>query len=78
MKIYLEPQKTLWPELTERVMTDDAVIEDRVCAILDRVRRDGDKALKQLASEIDGVDLSAGVEVPLRRSLPAYPRFLQN
>lgn len=63
MKIYLEPQKTLWPELTERVMTDDAVIEERVRAILDRVRKEGDKALKQLASEIDGVDLSAGVEV---------------
>lgn len=63
MKRYIEPDKSLWPSLTERVMTDDVVIEERVMAILERVRRDGDKALAGLASEIDGVDLSAGVEV---------------
>lgn len=63
MKKYINPEKSLWPQLTERVTTDDAVIEARVAAIIDRVRADGDKALKELSSEIDKVDLSAGVEV---------------
>ena len=63
MKVYINPEKSLWPTLTERVTTDDAVIEGRVNAILERVRRDGDKALVELAQEIDKVDLSNGVEV---------------
>ena len=63
MKKYINPEKSLWPQLTERVTTDDAVIEERVKAILERVRTDGDKALKELSAEIDKVDLSAGIEV---------------
>ncbi len=63
MKKYINPEKSLWPQLTERVTTDDAVIEARVAAIIDRVRADGDKALKELSAEIDKVDLSVGVEV---------------
>ena len=39
------------------------MIEARVAAIIDRVRADGDKALKELSAEIDKVDLSVGVEV---------------
>lgn len=63
MKKYINPEKSLWPQLTERVTTDDAVIEERVKAILEHVRTDGDKALKELSAEIDKVDLSAGIEV---------------
>ena len=63
MKRYIDPDKTLWPVLTERVMTDDIVIEARVKSILERVRRDRNKALVELAYEIDKVDLSDGIEV---------------
>ena len=63
MKKYINPSKTLWPQLTERVTADDAAIEERVKSILERVRTEGDKALKELSSEIDKVDLSSGVEV---------------
>lgn len=63
MKKYINPSKTLWPQLTERVTADDAVIEERVKSILEHVRAEGDKALKELSSEIDKVDLSSGVEV---------------
>ena len=63
MKKYINPSKTLWPQLTERVTADDAVIEERVKSILERVCTEGDKALKELSSEIDKVDLSSGVEV---------------
>lgn len=63
MKFYNNPDCSLWPQLTERVTSDDAVIEARVQAILERVRKDGDKALTEIASEIDKVDLSEGIEV---------------
>lgn len=63
MKLYIEPDRTMWKALTERVTADDVVIESRVNAILERVRVDGDKALLELAYEIDKVDLSEGIEV---------------
>ena len=63
MKIYIDPDKAIWPELTERVTADDAVIAQRVETILTRVREKGDKALLELAYEIDKADLSSGIEV---------------
>ena len=63
MKRYDNPDKTLWPALTERVTAEDAVIEERVRAILRRVRSQGDQALVELSLEIDKVDLSQGIEV---------------
>ena len=63
MKLYIDPEKALWPHLTERVTTDDAVIGCRVHAILERVRKEGDKALTELSMEIDKVDLSNGIQV---------------
>ena len=63
MKRYINPDKGQWEVLTERAMTDDAVIEQRVVGIIARVRENGDKALMELAAEIDSVDLSAGIEV---------------
>lgn len=63
MKRYINPDRGQWDALTERAMTDDAVIEQRVVDIIARVRKDGDRALVELAAEIDSVDLSAGIEV---------------
>lgn len=63
MKTYIDPEKSLWPELAERVTTDDTLISERVAGIIARVRRDTDKALKELAAEIDKADLSEGIEV---------------
>ena len=63
MKRYINPDRGQWEALTERAMTDDAVIEQRVVGIIARVRENGDKALMELAAEIDSVDLSAGIEV---------------
>ena len=63
MKRYINPDRGLWDALTERAMTDDAVIEERVVGIIARVRENGDKALMELAAEIDSVELSSGIEV---------------
>ena len=56
---YINPARGEWAALCERMVTDDAVIAGRVDAIIERVRRDGDKALRELAQEIDGVALAA-------------------
>ena len=59
MKLYFEPERSSWDALCERAMNDDAVIDERVSGIIERVRRDGDKALFGLALEIDKVALNA-------------------
>jgi histidinol dehydrogenase len=49
--------------LLDRRPSDEPELEDRVRHILDRVRRDGDGALREMAREFDGVDLQ-DLEVP--------------
>lgn len=49
--------------LFQRGLSADPLVRDRVTAILARVRRDGDVALRALARELDGIDLDE-LEVP--------------
>jgi histidinol dehydrogenase len=51
--------------LFERTTLDNASVRNQTAAILTRVRRDGDTALRAMASEFDGVTLEA-LEVPRR------------
>ena len=59
MKKYINPARSEWMSLVKRVPVNDGVIAGRVEAILARVQRDGDKAIKELAREIDGVELGS-------------------
>jgi histidinol dehydrogenase len=52
--------------LLDRARDDEPGVRERVTAILERVRRDGDAALVALARELDGVTLDA-LEVPRAR-----------
>ena len=54
MRIYCNPERASWPELTRRSLRDDAAVEGRVADIIERVRKDGDAALKALSQEIEG------------------------
>ena len=58
MNIYLNPERGQWPELCGRAEQDNSLIAERVEAIVERVREQGDEALLALAAEIDGVQLS--------------------
>ena len=58
MNIYLNPKRGQWPELCGRAEQDNSLIAERVEAIVERVREQGDEALLALAAEIDGVQLS--------------------
>ena len=57
MKIYVNPPQTEWAALCRRAEQDNSFIEERVKAIVERVEREGDAAIRALAQEIDGVEL---------------------
>ena len=62
MESYINPDRKLWKELCLRPSSDSPVVRERVQAIIERVRRDGDRAIADLSAEIDGVALQ-GIEV---------------
>ena len=51
--ILLNPSPSSWPALCQRAVFDDSLIETRVRAILQRVKADGDSALRAITTEID-------------------------
>jgi len=59
--------------LLERATTADPAVRARVSAIVERVRRSGDEALRALARELDGVTLER-LEVPRARIAEALAR----
>ena len=54
MDIRINPPREEWPELCRRPADVNPVVRERVEAIVARVRKDGDEALRALAAEIDG------------------------
>ncbi len=54
INIYDTPARSEWAALTRRQLPDDSVVEQRVAAILARVREGGDAELKAIATEIEG------------------------
>ncbi len=71
IKRYINPSRDSWSSLCQRVVTDDAVIAGRVDAIIERVRRDRDAAIRSLAQEIDGVTIDA-IEVSEEEKREAF------
>ncbi len=57
IRTLLRPDRNTWPALTARATFSDAEIASRVEAILARVKEEGDRALKELTAQIDGVQL---------------------
>ncbi len=58
MRIYENPQPAQWAELCRRAEQDNSLIAERVAAIVERVAAQGDLAIRTLAEQIDGVQLS--------------------
>ncbi len=54
MNIYENPVKADWKAICKRPSDSNPIVREKVRAIIDRVRRDGDKALRELACEIEG------------------------
>ncbi len=53
METYLNPARETWAEICSRPSNANPVVRERVEAILQRVREQGDEALRQLSLEID-------------------------
>ena len=58
IRIYENPPRHQWSELQKRTSSDDDRISERVGEIIGRVREEGDRALFELARQIDGVELA--------------------
>ena len=59
MKTYINPEKTNWPEILKRPLSNVSELYGKVQTILDEIKRDGDKALKKFTLQFDGVDLAS-------------------
>ena len=57
MKIYTEPLSENWASILARPAMESDSLNKQVQAILDTVKKDGDKALIQLSEKFDGVSL---------------------
>ncbi len=59
MEIIVNPSPQQWKALCTRAVADDAVIEERVRAILSRVEAGGDAALADITREVEGRDVDS-------------------
>lgn len=59
MNLIINPSKSDWSELCLRPSSENPVVLERVKSIIERVRRDGDEALRQLSLEIDKRELDS-------------------
>ncbi len=57
MNIFEHPKRDSWPALLARPVMDFSTLEGQVQAILDRVRTEGDAALRHFTAEFDRVTL---------------------
>ena len=60
MKTYIQPPRTAWEDLLTRpLQQENETIRKRVENIIERVRKDRDAALRELADQFDGVKIDS-------------------
>lgn len=59
MNTYINPAPCTWEELCMRPSSDNPVVRERVEKIIGRVRLGGDKALREIALEIDKAEMDS-------------------
>jgi histidinol dehydrogenase len=57
MQIFINPKRNEWQQLLQRPAFDTSVLEEKVSAILQDVKANGDAAVKKYAIQFDGVQL---------------------
>ena len=57
MKIYINPSRTMWPQLTTRPQLALEFLESSVRNIFNRVKKSGDNALRELTLQFDKVNI---------------------
>ena len=58
MKIYQQPDRSDWVSILARPVFDSSDLEEKVGAILQTVRREGDAAVRRFTKQFDGADLA--------------------
>lgn len=59
MKAYYQPSREKWEELIKRPAINEAQLTHTVTSIINEVKQNGDKALKEYAAVFDGVQLNS-------------------
>ncbi len=59
MRLYNNPTRQEWPEIVARPTAQRSSVKERVSAIIEREKRDGDRALRELSAEIDSCALES-------------------
>lgn len=57
MQSYIFPDREQWPSILERPSLDNSQLETTVSQVLQRIKKEGDQALKHYTQQFDGVDL---------------------
>ncbi len=57
MQKYINPSRESWTEILQRPMFNDASLESIVLPVLEKVKAEGDAALKEYTKQFDGVEL---------------------
>jgi histidinol dehydrogenase len=57
MKTYINPDKSLWPQILQRPVMDVSGLYETVQTVLNEIKQSGDIALRKFTQKFDGVDL---------------------
>ena len=56
-EIFIDPDKSKWQDILQRPVFDHKLLEEKVYAILQDVKLNGDAAIKKYTKQFDTVDL---------------------
>lgn len=57
MRVYVKPEKSSWTEILKRPTMDLEEVESKVRPVMERVKLEGDSALRAFTKQFDGVDV---------------------
>ncbi|WP_372950306.1 histidinol dehydrogenase [Mariniphaga sp.] len=57
MRTFINPDKSLWPEILQRPLLDVSGLYETVQTVLNEIKQTGDIALRKFTQKFDGVDL---------------------
>jgi histidinol dehydrogenase len=79
MKTYLYPDKKDWQQLLQRPALDTSTLQQKVKAVLDDVKANGDAAIKKYTQQFDGVELQgfAATEKEMQEAIAALSNELK-
>ena len=80
MQIYKYPEATEWKKLSKRPAIETATLQKKVEKILKKVEQHGDKAIKKLAKEFDGIKIKhlLVTEKEIGTAINTVPEDLKN